>query len=204
MGIATRDHALNESARVAECLRDLSSMHQHLCPRQVLGVRIGLLAGEVHGLELPRRDKRLYAIVETDGCLADGITVATGCSIGHRTMRLVDHGKTAATFIDTNTGRAFRVRPRNDARERAAAYAPAARTPWYAQRDAYQAMAANELLDVEEVDLAIDLAALISRPGGRAMCFVCGEEIVNKREIERGGAPFCRSCCGDRYYRARA
>ena len=51
--------------------------------------------------ELPQTDKRLYTFVETDGCFADGVMVATGCSLGHRTLRLIDYGKVAATFVDT-------------------------------------------------------------------------------------------------------
>ena len=54
-------------------------------------------------LPLPQKDKRLLTFVETDGCFADGVSVATGCWLGRRTMRLVDYGKVAATFVDTHT-----------------------------------------------------------------------------------------------------
>ena len=33
--------------------------HHHLCPRQVLGVRIGLAGARAVKLEVPRRDKRV-------------------------------------------------------------------------------------------------------------------------------------------------
>jgi formylmethanofuran dehydrogenase subunit E len=59
----------------------------------VLGVRIGLAAGEALDLDLPRADKRLLMLVETDGCFADGVSVATGCWLGRRTLRLVDYGR---------------------------------------------------------------------------------------------------------------
>ncbi|HZY41747.1 MAG TPA: FmdE family protein, partial [Anaerolineae bacterium] len=71
-----------------ELLQQSAAMHQHLCPRQVLGARLGLLAGFELGLTVPQSDKRLLAIVETDGCFADGIAVATGCTVGHRTLRV--------------------------------------------------------------------------------------------------------------------
>ena len=45
----------------------------------------------------------------TDGCLIDGIAVATGCWVGNRTLRVVDYGKSAATFVDTATQRAPRA-----------------------------------------------------------------------------------------------
>jgi formylmethanofuran dehydrogenase subunit E len=35
-------------------LTQSAEYHRHLCPRQVLGVRMGLYAGELLGLELPQ------------------------------------------------------------------------------------------------------------------------------------------------------
>ncbi|MGC8780907.1 MAG: FmdE family protein, partial [Anaerolineae bacterium] len=65
-----------------ELLDMTTALHRHLCPRQVLGVRMGLYAGELLGLSVPQQDKRLYTIVETDGCAADGVAVATNCWVG--------------------------------------------------------------------------------------------------------------------------
>ncbi|HEX7587059.1 MAG TPA: FmdE family protein, partial [Anaerolineae bacterium] len=93
-----------------------------LCPRQVLGVRMGMYAGELLGIELPQENKRVFAFVETDGCLVDGITAATGCASGNRTMRLLDYGKTAATFVDTVSNRALRILPSRESRTRAYSY----------------------------------------------------------------------------------
>ena len=88
---------------LSQLLARSSARHSKLCPRQVLGVRMGLYAVEL--LELPKRphSKRLLVIAETDGCFADGIEVATGCTIGQRTLRIEDYGKVAATFVDTFT-----------------------------------------------------------------------------------------------------
>lgn len=55
------------------------------------------------GLEIPRQDKRLLAIVETDGCFADGVAAVTGCTMEHRTLWLADYGKIGATFVDVKT-----------------------------------------------------------------------------------------------------
>src|SRR5208283_514854 len=119
--------------KLKEMLAQTSGLHKHLCPRQVLGVRMGLYAAEILSLELPQRDKHLLAFVETDGCFADGVSAATGCSMGHRTMRLVDYGKVAVTFIDTHDGRAVRLSPMLDVRPRAVAAVPAAANRWKAQ-----------------------------------------------------------------------
>ncbi|MEZ4675413.1 MAG: FmdE family protein [Caldilineaceae bacterium] len=157
-----------------------SARHRHLCPRQILGARIGLAGGEALALSLPRQDKRLLVILETDGCFADGVDVATGCTVGHRTLRVEDYGKIAATFIDVKSEQAYRIAPQLDVRERAYAYAPGESRHYFAQLQAYQVMPAHELLTVQQVDLTTSVAAIVSRPIVRASCERCGEEIINE------------------------
>lgn len=177
-----------------------AAMHHHLCPRQVLGVRIGLLAGRKLGLALSRAEKRLLALVETDGCFADGVSVATNCWVGRRTLRVEDYGKVAAAFVDTQTGRSVRIAPRPEARRRAAAYAPEACDTWEAQLLGYQRMPDDELCGVQPVRLKAALEKLISHSGHRTVCQICGEEIINEREVVHDGGTICRSCWGDAYY----
>lgn len=187
-------------SRLDECLAATTALHHHLCPRQVLGVRMGLLAGERLGLELPQADKRLLVIIETYGCAADGIAVACNCWVGRRTLRVEDYGKVAATFVDTHTGAALRLVPQPQARQLARAYAPRARSPWEAQLLGYQCMPANELLAAIPVRLKTPLAQIISRAWLKTLCQVCGEEILNQREVERQGRVLCRACAGEAYY----
>ena len=52
----------------------------------------------------------------------------------------------------------------------------------------------------ERVTLALDLDAIRSSPGKRAVCAECGEDVMNEREVIRDGTAFCRACAGDRYY----
>lgn len=179
-----------------------SARHSHLCPRQVLGARIGLAGAAALGLEIPRSDKRLLVIVETDGCFADGVEVATGCTVGHRTLRVEDLGKIAATFVDVKSGSAVRVAPQFDIRARAVAYAPDEPRHYFAQLAAYQVMPERELLTLQTVELVPPVEAIVSRPVVRTACERCGEEIINECEVIRGGNTLCRSCAGDGYYRA--
>lgn len=172
-----------------------------LCPRQVLGVRIGLYAAALLDLAVPRADKRLLVFIETDGCFADGIAVATGCRLGRRTLRLADYGKVAATAVDTATGRAVRVWPHPEARARARRYAPAAPDRWHAQLEGYRAMPAGELLRARAVGLARPVDALLGHPGRRVNCARCGEEILNGREVPLPGGAVCAGCAGIPYYR---
>ncbi|MCL4395213.1 MAG: FmdE family protein [Chloroflexi bacterium] len=182
-------------------LRASASRHRdHLCPRQVLGVRIGLLAGELFQVDLPQSEKRLFTFVETDGCLTDGISVATGCWWGNRTMRLVDYGKSAATFVDTQTGKAIRISPSCQARTLANRYAPAAADHWHAQLEAYQIMPSGELLDARAVVLTLSLEEIISQPGARAVCEECSEDVINERQVKVEGRVLCRACASGAYY----
>ncbi|MCS6872138.1 MAG: FmdE family protein [Anaerolineae bacterium] len=181
-------------------LAQSAALHNHLCPRQVLGVQMGIYAGELLSLDLPQADKRLYALIETDGCFADGVAVASGCRLGRRTMRLLDYGKVAVTFYDTLTGRAVRLAPRPEVRSRAVALFPQAQSRWHAQLQAYQQLSRPELFTAQFVSLTLDMRALISRPDVRVTCARCGEEILNEREVLVNGEALCRSCAGECYY----
>ncbi|MBI3914870.1 MAG: TraR/DksA C4-type zinc finger protein [Chloroflexi bacterium] len=178
----------------------LKMMHDHLCPKQVLGVRMGLLAVQLLRLELPVRGKRLFAFVETDGCFVDGVSVVTDCAVGHRTLRVIDYGKVAATFVDVDTDRALRIRPHRATRARALEYALGAPDRWHAQLAAYQIMPDEELFEWMPVELTVDLQVIISQHGHRAVCAECGEDVINEREVRRSGRILCRSCAEGAYF----
>jgi formylmethanofuran dehydrogenase subunit E len=181
-------------------LAETAAQHPHLCPRQVLGVRMGMYAGDVLGLDLPQAGKRLFAIVETDGCFTDGVAAATNCRVGRRTLRIEDYGKVAATFVDTQTVRPVRLVPRLDARQLAHEFAPEARNNWEAMLLGYERMPDEALFAVHPVRLSLQLDRLISRPGCKTVCENCGEEILNEREVAAAGRVLCRACVGDAYY----
>jgi formylmethanofuran dehydrogenase subunit E len=183
-----------------ELLFQSAALHQHLCPRQVLGVRMGLAGSQQLGLTVPQSDKRLLTIVETDGCLIDGLAVATGCRVSRRTMRVLDFGKIAATFVDTRTEQAIRIIPHQASRQRAEAYAPEAQSRWEAYLLGYQRMPEAELLDIQAVVLSLSLEKILSKESCRVNCDQCGEEIINEREIIKAGSTLCRACAGERYY----
>lgn len=186
--------------KLADLLEASAALHHHLCPRQVLGVRLGLCGGALLELAVPQRDKRLLVIAETDGCAADGIAVATGCWVGRRTLRIEDLGKVAATFVDCVTGRAVRVVPRGDVRGRAKEFAPDAHGRWQEQLFGYQRMPEDQLLTWSTVRLVTPVDVIVSQPGRRAVCTVCHEEVMNDRQVVMDGAVLCRTCAGQHYY----
>ncbi len=185
---------------LSACLQQTAALHRQLCPRQVLGVRIGLYGGELLQLEVPRTDKRLFVVLETDGCFADGVMVTTGCRLGQRTLRLIDHGKVAATLVDTARMQAIRLAPHPAARERAHSYVQSAVDRWHAYLEAYQQMPSMELLVWQEVQMTISLAAVIGQAETHVICAVCREEISNQREVYIDERPVCRHCAGDHYF----
>jgi formylmethanofuran dehydrogenase subunit E len=174
--------------------------HLRLCPRQILGVRLGLAGMKALGFDSPPDKKQLLVITETDGCFVDGVSASTNCTVGHRTLRVEDYGKVAATFVDVKTERAIRVAPVLDIRERAYAFASGESDRYVAQLRAYQSMPDEEMFAFFEVRLASSVEAILSRPGMRVICSMCGEEIMNEREVQQMGKSLCRGCAGTAYY----
>jgi formylmethanofuran dehydrogenase subunit E len=186
--------------KLTDYLEKSSRDHSHLCPRQILGVRMGLCGLKALGAPANSGNKRLLVITETDGCFADGLIAATDCTVGHRTLRVEDYGKAAATFVDTQTGLAVRVAPTLNIREQAYQYAPNEPRHYFAQMQAYQIMPDEEMFTVTEVHLAVPIAEIVSRPGVRINCEVCGEEIMNEREVHKNGQVLCKACTSNAYY----
>jgi formylmethanofuran dehydrogenase subunit E len=188
---------------LAELLKQSSARHDHLCPRQVLGVRMGLAGLAAVGLDAPMPHKAALVFVEADGCFADGIEVATGASVGHRTLRIHDYGKIAAVFANVATGNAVRLVPGPDVRARARLYVPEVKNKYYAQLKGYQLMPDRELFRFEDVELEPSLEAIVSRPGLRARCARCGEEIINGRQVHVAKEILCQTCAGYGFYRKK-
>ena len=178
-----------------------SAIHHHkLCPRQVLGVRIGILAGRLFQIPLPQPDKRLLAIAETDGCFIDGLSAATGCYVGRRTMRIEDYGKASVTFMDTLTEQAIRIAPQGNIRELAWDFSPTAKNKWEAQLIGYRHIPDELLFHWQPVELSVPVKQIVGQAGRRANCEICGEEIINQREVIREGTVLCKPCAGVSYF----
>jgi formylmethanofuran dehydrogenase subunit E len=183
---------------VGPYIEPLSELHRVLCPRQVLGVRIALLGCCALEVPFPQLDKRTLVLTEIDGCFADGLSVVSGCSVGHRTLRVVDFGKIAATFVDTQSGEAVRVWPRAGVRRAACSFADGETRRWYAQRLGYARMPDADLLCVSSVPVPPELDALRGAWHTRTVCSRCGEDVLNGRHLTVNGMDLCRGCAGAR------
>jgi formylmethanofuran dehydrogenase subunit E len=177
-------------------LAEAVAFHGHLCPGQVLGVRMAVAGCRALGLGEPRQaGKRLVVLVEIDRCATDAIQALTGVSLGKRTLKHVDHGKMAATFADTLTGAAVRVVALDDAR--ALAVIPGEPDARRAQTLAYRTMPEDRLLRLERV---IVNPGWLDRRRLRVACAQCGEGVNYEREVRAGGRVLCRACAGEPYY----
>ena len=59
-----------------------------------------------------------------DRCTGDAVAHTTGVKLGRRSLKFVDYGIMAATFMDLDTSQAFRVISTEESRDLAAVYAP--------------------------------------------------------------------------------
>ena len=198
LGGAVATPAWNLPALLAEAGRQ----HGHLCPGQVLGVRLAILGCERLSIFDPKSSKRLITFVEIDRCGTDAIQTVTGCTLGKRTLKFVDYGKLAATFLDTDSGRAVRVCARESARGAALRFAPDEPEAHEAQLRAYKALPDEELFSVQDVHVVLDKADLPGQPLRRVLCDSCGEGVNDGREDAEPGRALCRACADGAYYTA--
>jgi formylmethanofuran dehydrogenase subunit E len=176
--------------------------HKHLCPGQVLGVRMAMLGLRSLGIADPdAHGKRLVTFVEIDRCATDAVGVVTGCSLGRRSLKYVDYGKVAATFVDLETGAAVRVCARDDSRAKAREMFPEIAKPHRQQMEAYKVMNDADLFTVENVKVHLAPQDLPGGPRSRVQCDSCGEGINHGREVRREGRVLCRACAGEAYYK---
>lgn len=189
------------SAHLQGWLDKAEASHGHLCGGQVLGVRMALRGCDELGIPVPDSQNRLLVFVEIDRCATDALATVTGCTLGKRTLRFLDYGKLAATFLDLRTGRAVRIAAREDARGRAHSYVDGALDRHVAQLKAYQIMPEEELFHIQHVRVQVPSEDMPGRPGQRVICSTCAEGINDGRHVETDGKILCKTCAtGEKYY----
>ncbi len=185
-----------------ELLNRAEAAHGHMCAGQVLGVRMALLGCERVGITDPRgvESKKIIVFVEIDRCAADAINTVTGCRLGKRTMKYLDYGKLAATFLNVKTGEAVRVVALESSREAADRAFPEIENKHKRQLQAYKDLPEEELFKVERVSVRMNDEDQPGRPVSRVKCDECEEGINDRREVVRDNRVLCRACAGDAYY----
>ena len=188
----------------ATLLHGSAQAHGHLCPGQVVGVRMAMLGCRLIGLDNPRelpQIKQLIVYVEIDRCATDAIAYVTGVKLGRRSMKFVDNGIMAATFLNLDNGKAYRIVSTESARELTHAYAPDIENGRLRQIEAYQHMPDTVLFDVMPVRVDVPLHEMPGPSTFKSRCDACGAMVRDKKEVLVNDRILCRPCAHGTYYR---
>ena len=177
-----------------ELLQESSAIHGHHCAGQVLGVRMAMAGCREVAIDEPKGCKKLVVYVEMDRCATDAVQAVTGCSLGKRTLKFLDYGKMAATFVNPETQQAARVLAKDDARSLAQRYVQDGANLREAQKQAYRIMPEDVLFSVTPVSLRVPAQEMPGYRGERVQCGACGEGINYHREVRVNGRALCIPC----------
>ncbi len=184
-------------------LRGSAQAHGHLCPGQVVGVRMAMLGCRLIGLDDPTSHdqiKKLIVFVEMDRCAADAVAHVTGVKLGRRSLKFMDYGIMAATFVNLETGKAFRTLSTEDSRCLADAYAPDVAGESARQLEAYKRMPDSVLFRAQRVRVALTDSDMPGPSRKKAVCDRCGQVVRDGREVVENGRPLCKPCTKDCYF----
>lgn len=185
-------------------IEECGSLHGHVCPGQVLGVRMAVLGCRLIGIEDPRgvERKKLFVWVEIDRCVTDAISAVTGVRLGKRSLKFLNYGKVAATFLNISESRAYRIVAKEESRELADELYPSIENRKERQMLTYREADADALFKVESVQVELDDFEMPGRPRRRIICAQCGEGVNDGRDlVDALNRSVCRSCAFGGYYR---
>jgi formylmethanofuran dehydrogenase subunit E len=186
-----------------ELLKSSAKAHGHLCPGQVVGVRMAMLGCRLIGLDEPTRHdqiKKLIVFVEMDRCTADAVAHVTGVKLGRRSLKHMDYGIMAATFVNLETDKAYRILSTEEARELAAFYAPEVEGKHPQQLEAYKRMPDSVLFRVYQVEVPLSDYDMPGPTRRKISCNRCGQVVRDHREVLVDGSAFCRPCARGAYF----
>ena len=192
---------------IDELLERCEQTHGHLCAGQLLGVRMALLGCERLGIQDPQGvdRKKLIVWVEIDRCMTDAVGAVTGTRLGKRTLKFLDYGKVAATFLNVDTGAAVRIVARESARDLADRKHPEIESKKHRQLLTYRESSDEELFSTYAVQVSLNEMDLPGHPRSRVICAECGEGINDGRElmtVDQG--VICQPCAFGTYYQTKS
>ncbi len=187
-----------------DLLATSAAAHGHLCPGQAVGVRMAILGCRLIGLDDPTSHdqiKKLIVYVEMDRCAGDAVAHVTGAKLGRRSLKFVDYGIMAATFVNLETNKAFRVISTEEARDLACQYVPDISEKYKQQLEAYKRMPDSVLFRVQQVEVVLSEFDLPGPTRRKVSCSRCGQIVRDHREVVVNGVKLCRPCAQGAYYK---
>src|SRR5580765_4496567 len=187
-----------------QLLKECELLHGHMCAGQLLGARMAVLGCRLIGIEEPRGadKKKVIVWVEIDRCMADAVSASTGARLGKRSLKYIDYGKVAATFLNTETNDAVRIVALESSRLLADRLYPEIEYKKERQFLTYRKASDDELFQVQRVAVAVGEHDLPGSPRSRVTCNQCGEGVNDQREVARPNEAkiLCRYCAEGGYY----
>jgi formylmethanofuran dehydrogenase subunit E len=172
-------------------LKKVGEHHGHICGGIALGTKMTLAAMKKLGMEPGVKNKNLIVYVEIDRCMTDAVQVITGCSLGHRSLKHIDYGKFAATFVNLQTGKAIRATIKESFDSKG---------PTEEMCRKVETTPDEEMVILQDVKIAIPETDLPGSPRQKAFCASCGERVMDGREVIQGDKILCRGCGKGKYY----
>lgn len=172
-------------------LKKAGDAHGHACIGIALGTRITMAAMQALGLDPDVRNKNLIVYAEIDRCMTDAVQTITGCSLGHRSLKYVDYGRFAATYVNTDTGKAVRATVMAHFSNESTVEETIKKI---------SRIPDSELVTLQEVKMTIPEMDLPGSPRQKVVCAACGERVVDGREVLRNERVLCRGCADGNYY----
>ncbi len=186
-----------------QLLAESVAAHGHLCPGQVVGVRMALLGLRLLNFAVPPslpELKRLIIFIEMDRCTGDAVAHVTKVKLGRRSLKFVDYGIMAATFIDLATQMAYRVISTEESRDLAAVFCPDEADRVQQQIQAYKIMPDAIMFRVQKVKVDLTPLDLPGPTRRKVTCCRCGQVVRDGREVVRDGQILCQPCAGGAYF----
>ena len=161
--------------------------HGNICLGTKIGTRMTMSGLRRIGINDPKGTDRqkLMVFVESDRCPTDAIMALTGCRPGKRSMKVRDYGKMAATFINLETNQAARVVIK--------ANRQTGEDDNGEQID-FATFPEEELFAIAQVQVTLRPEDLPGKTLSRLPCDLCGENILDGREVRSGGRTLCLPC----------
>lgn len=179
-----------------------AALHGHLSPGVALGIRMGQIG--LKRLGLSKGDKRLFAVVETTLCLADGVQASTGCTPGHYSLRVEDFGKLTVCLARSDTKEGIRLALKRGPMPSLVDY-------WIMRKRKFshdeEREIAREILRLDEAlfhIVQVTVESFSEFDEARIVeCDMCGEWVVETKTVKAEGKTLCRACSGAAYYKPR-
>ena len=129
------------------------------------------------------------------------IAAHAGAKLGRRSLKFVDNGIMAATFVNLETGKAFRIVSTETSRKLVDQYAPAVKDKRQRQIEAYINMPDDVLFTVSPVYVDVPAHDMPGPTRFKAQCAACGIIVRDRKEVLVGDRILCRACAHGSYYK---